>query len=89
MPFAINDFTASLGDSARNLIVDTGKQVVVLIDEYDAPMHDSINNKDLQKTIRNVMRDLFKSMSESMPSRFTFLIECASYISIPPKSPYC
>ena len=30
-----------------------------------------------------VMRDLFKSMSESMPSRFTFLIECASYNSSP------
>ena len=26
----------------------TGKQVVVLIDEYDAPMHDSMNDEKLK-----------------------------------------
>ena len=29
----------------------TGKQVVVLIDEYDAPMHDSMNDEKLQNQI--------------------------------------
>lgn len=40
----------------------TGKQVVILIDEYDAPMHDSISDKTLQDKIRNIMRDFFSPL---------------------------
>ncbi len=40
----------------------TGKQVVVLIDEYDAPMHDSIGDETLQNNIRNIMRDFFSPL---------------------------
>lgn len=42
----------------------TGKQVVVLIDEYDAPMHDSMGNETLQEDIRNRMRDLFSPLKK-------------------------
>ena len=35
----------------------TGKQVVVVIDEYDAPMLDSINNPELQDYIRSRVRN--------------------------------
>lgn len=42
----------------------SGKQVVVLIDEYDAPMHDSVSDPELQKSIRSIMRDLFSPLKE-------------------------
>ncbi len=40
----------------------TGRQAVVLIDEYDAPMHDAVGNEPLQREIRNVMRDFFSPL---------------------------
>ena len=52
----------------------TGHGVVILIDEYDAPMLDSIHKPELQEQIRERVRDLFsplKSMSEYL--RFVFL----------------
>ena len=52
----------------------TGRQVVVLIDEYDAPMLDSITNRDLQDYIRERIRSLFsplKAMEDLL--RFVFL----------------
>ena len=66
------------GTRLKNIILaatqKTGKQVVVLIDEYDAPMHDSINNKDLQKSLRNIMRDFFSPLKNQEPNlRFVFI----------------
>ncbi|MGN1253133.1 MAG: AAA family ATPase [Prevotella sp.] len=52
----------------------TGRQVVVLVDEYDAPMLDSNNKPELQQEIRDVMRGFFSPLKarESM-LRFVFL----------------
>lgn len=52
----------------------TGEKVVVLIDEYDAPMLDSMNDPELQDYIRNRVRNLFsplKAQAEFL--RFVFL----------------
>ncbi len=52
----------------------TGEQVVILIDEYDAPMLDSINNWELQDYIRNRIRSLFSPLkAQSQYLRFVFL----------------
>ena len=52
----------------------TGEQVVVLIDEYDAPMLDSINDPDLQDYIRNRVRNLFSPLkAQAQYLRFVFL----------------
>lgn len=52
----------------------TGQKVVVLIDEYDAPMHDSMKNEKLQEEIREVMRDLFSPLKfQEANLRFVFI----------------
>lgn len=52
----------------------TGKDVVVLIDEYDAPMHDTMTDEDLQDQIRDRMRNLFSPLKgEEKILRFVLL----------------
>ncbi len=62
------DPTESNSNRLSNIIekaaIQTGKQVVVLIDEYDAPMHDSTGKETLQDDIRNIMRDFFSPLKK-------------------------
>ena len=52
----------------------TGEKVVILIDEYDAPMLDSINDWALQDYIRNRVRSLFSPLkAQAQYLRFVFL----------------
>lgn len=52
----------------------TGKPVVVLVDEYDAPMLRSFNDPALQSQLRDIMRNLFSPLKEMDPYlRFVFL----------------
>ncbi len=52
----------------------TGKQVVVLIDEYDAPMLDVAHEKDQLDVLRNVMRNFYSPLKYSEAKlRFVFL----------------
>lgn len=52
----------------------TGEKVVILIDEYDAPMLDSINDIELQDYIRERIRNLFSPLKAQGPYlRFVFL----------------
>ena len=46
----------------RRAYEKTGKQVVVLVDEYDSPLLDTNSNPDLQKKLRNVVRDFFSPL---------------------------
>lgn len=57
-------YSARLTQILETAIQKTGKQVVVLIDEYDSPMHDSMSDKVLQEKIRNIMRDFFSPLKE-------------------------
>ena len=66
-------------------VEQTGQKAVVLIDEYDAPMHDSMKDEKLQDEIRDVMRDFFSSLkSEEDSLRFVFMtgISKVSQLSI-------
>lgn len=52
----------------------TGKQAVVLIDEYDSPMLDSNNDDEIQKEIRGILRDFFSPLKKNDSYlRFLFL----------------
>jgi hypothetical protein len=45
----------------------TGKQVVVLIDEYDAPLLDVVHEKTSLETLRNVMRNFYSPLKDYEP----------------------
>ena len=52
----------------------SGKKVVVLIDEYDAPMLDVAHEKDSLDVLRNVMRNFYSPLKMCEPYlRFVFL----------------
>ncbi len=52
----------------------SGKQVVVLIDEYDAPLLDVAHEETQLEVLRNVMRNFFSPLKMSEPKlRFVFL----------------
>ena len=67
---------------ANNRLIDlintayekSGKQVVVLIDEYDAPMLDVAHEKEHLDVLRNIMRNFFSPLKYSEAKlRFLFL----------------
>ena len=52
----------------------TGKQVVVLIDEYDAPLLDVVHDEENLPQLRNVMRNFYSPLKDCEPYlRFVFL----------------
>lgn len=52
----------------------TGKQVVVLIDEYDAPLLDVVHEDNSLEILRSVMRNFFSPLKDSDPKlRFVLL----------------
>ena len=62
----------------KNLIMDsytqTGKQVVVLIDEYDAPLLDVMHEDENLPVLRNIMRNFYSPLKACDPYlRFVFL----------------
>ena len=52
----------------------TGKQVVVLIDEYDAPLLDVVHEDEKLPVLRYVMRNFYSPLKDCEPYlRFVFL----------------
>ncbi len=52
----------------------TSKQVVVLIDEYDAPLLDVAHEKEKLEVLRNVMRNFYSPLKDCEPMlRFVFM----------------
>ena len=49
----------------RRAYEKTGKQVVILVDEYDAPLLDSNSNPELQKQLRDIVRDFFSPLKKN------------------------
>ena len=67
-------FSLRFGGVIRRAYEQTGKRVVILIDEYDSPMLDSNNNEEVQSEIRNIMQDFFSPLkSQGQYLRFLFL----------------
>ncbi len=69
-----DDFNSRIINIIHAARQQTGKKVVVLIDEYDAPMHDSMKDDALQEKIRDVMRNFFSPLkAEEDNLRFVFM----------------
>ncbi len=58
----------------RTVNQQTGKQVVVLIDEYDAPLLDVVHERENLDALRDVMRNFYSPLKGCEPMlRFVFL----------------
>ncbi len=69
-----NNTTIRFRNLIRRAYEQTGKQVVVLIDEYDAPLLDTNIDADLQKILKSELRDFFSPLKEAGKYlRFLFL----------------
>jgi hypothetical protein len=84
-----DDNEVKLGERLRGLIrrayERTGQKVVVLIDEYDAPILDVMHDEENTDAVRHIMRDLYSPLKElDTYLRFVFLtgISMFSQLSI-------
>ena len=76
--FGIEDHSIDSNLRLSNLIQaayqKTGKQVVVLIDEYDAPLLDVVHEESSLKELRQIMRNFYSPLKDCEPYlRFVFL----------------
>ncbi len=63
-----------LTDLIRTAREQTGQQVVILIDEYDAPLLDVVHDEDRLSRLRLVMRNFYSPLKDCEPLlRFVFL----------------
>ncbi len=69
-----NTFASRLSCLIQTAHKTTGEKVVVLIDEYDAPILDAVGNNTAQDEARKIMRSFFSPLkSESEHLRFLFI----------------
>ena len=76
--FGITDHRNGVNNRLTDLITSvyqkTGKQVVVLIDEYDAPLLDVAHESESLDALRNIMRNFYSPLKGCEPMlRFVFL----------------
>ena len=70
----IADTNIRLDNLIQSVHEKTGRQVVVLIDEYDAPLLDVVHEDSSLKVLRNVMRNFYSPLKKCEPYlRFVFL----------------
>ena len=70
----VDDPNDRLTNLIRHCYETTGKQVVVLIDEYDAPLLDVVHEDTQLPVLRNVMRNFYSPLKGCDPYlRFVFL----------------
>ena len=69
-----SDLEARFKDVIDGAYEKTGKQVVILIDEYDKPIVNNINNKDLSDYYRSVLQGFYSVIkSKGEQTKFCFL----------------
>ena len=61
----------------------TGQRVVILVDEYDKPILDRIEEPDIAKQIREVLKDLYSVIKDSDAHvKFTFLTGVSKFSKV-------
>ena len=70
----IQDPNLRMKNLIENVFNLTGRQVVILIDEYDAPLLDVVHEETALPILRNVMRNFYSPLKDCDPLlRFVFL----------------
>ena len=59
-----DDSGVRLSDIIKSAFQKTGKKVVVIIDEYDAAMLDTVDNDELQNKVRAIQNKFFSPLKE-------------------------
>ena len=71
---ARNDINARLERLVTESVRQTGEKAVIIIDEYDAPLLDVMNDKEKLVPIRQIMRNLYNPIKSLDPFlRFVFI----------------
>ncbi|MCM1490917.1 MAG: ATP-binding protein [Muribaculum sp.] len=83
----IGDDRYNIGDRFRTLIrsvfQNTGKRVVVLIDEYDKPMLDSIHDSGLHEKLKATLRGFYSTLKECDEYiRFVFITGVSKFSKV-------
>ena len=74
LPADLPDLNVRLSRLIRRACEQTGRQVVVLIDEYDAPLLDVVHEEKDLPVLRNVMRNFYSPLKACDPYlRYVFL----------------
>ena len=72
-----------LSNLIKTLYQKTGKQVVVLIDEYDAPLLDVVHEETSLNELRQIMRNFYSPLKDSEPYlRFVFLTGITKFLQM-------
>lgn len=78
-----DSFSSRFEGVIRRAYEKTGKQVAVLVDEYDSPLLDSNDNPELQKELRNIVRDFFSPLKKNGKYlRFLFLTGISKFCQL-------
>ncbi len=77
------DIPGCFGWLIRNLHQKTGRRVVILIDEYDKPILDNIEDADTAKKMREGLRNLYSVMkSEDEHIQFVFMTGVSKFSKV-------
>ncbi|WP_310461421.1 ATP-binding protein [Sphaerotilus sp.] len=69
-----DDLAGNFADLIRQAHLSRGEPVVVLIDEYDKPILDNIDDPDVARAMRDGLRDLYATLKDSDEHlKFVFL----------------
>ena len=75
--------SSCFADMIRNAHLKTGQRVVVLVDEYDKPILDRIENEELALDIREGLKDLYSVIKESDAHiKFAFLTGVSKFSKV-------
>ena len=85
--YGIENPATDINDRLTNLIAiafeKTGREVVVIIDEYDAPLLDVVHEDELLPQLRQVMRNFYSPLKACDPYlRFVFLTGITKFSSM-------
>ncbi len=83
LPAAFPDIRSRFTDLIRRTAEKAGQRVVVLVDEYDKPMLDRIEEPDTAREIREALRDLYSVIKDSDAHiKFAFLTGVSKFSKV-------